>query len=435
MTFEKKILELETQKWTMIDVQTKLQEDKKSAILEALLNDDFDEVSALTQELKTQQNGQIVSIDEKIKFLKGRQQNIRNLPEKDEIYRESLLKDDALYMHAWENDDKHTVELFLQRKISEELYQELMDTYYGEYFDAWKHKEWTHINKKLASDQDIGDILKEMNIWYNPERVEEFYEPENLEWCKNPTNKPSKQVSFIKEWNIIQELLLYVKWHNIAFETSDIVLNRKGTTMYIYIQWIDKTVVISNVYGVWTHIYQGKIDIREMQSKTIRILCNTYAGKKINFGLDIWWMEWWKCRLVKTLAAQDNHIEKIQETTSIEETDIVAEEKQDEQNTPTTTKRFGSLREKAEDFAAKKESIKHKNLNFEEQYEWMVTSIGPKDNMPWWRVYINIWKDIFGYYTYKHPEEIKNIRLWDIVNVKAKRIWLKGQAIMFRRPE
>ena len=136
MTFEKKIMELETQKSTMIETQTKFQEDKKTAILEALVSNNFDEAATLTQELKTQQNGQVIDIDQKIQLVKDRQQNIKNLPDKDEEYHQSILKDNIIYMHALENDDKHTVELFKQRKVSEELYQELMDTYYGEHFDT-----------------------------------------------------------------------------------------------------------------------------------------------------------------------------------------------------------------------------------------------------------------------------------------------------------
>ena len=137
--------------------------------------------------------------------------------------------------------------------------------------------------KLISSDQDIGWILQDMGIWYNKVRVDDFYEPEAQEWWKTPAIKQNKQINFIKEGNIIQELFVYLQANSISFEPSEIVLNRKGTTMYIYIQWIDKTVVISNVYGVWTHVYQWRVDIKEMQNGTIGLLCKRYHGKKINF--------------------------------------------------------------------------------------------------------------------------------------------------------
>lgn len=422
ITFETKITELEMNKSEMLKAQTQFQEKTKSAILEALVKNDFDTVQTLTEELKAYQNWDIADVENKIQFLKDRQQKIRGLQERDLEYRESILKNDPLYTHALETGDQETVELFKQRKISEEIYQNLMDAYYGNVFDASKQGWWRIIRKKLkliSSDQDVGGILQQMWIKYSATRVDDFYEPEIQEWCKTPTNKPIKQINFIKEGNIIQELFMYLQSNNISFEPSEIVLNRKGTTMYIYIQWIDKTVVISNVYGIWTHVYQWKVNIQEMQSATIGLLCKRYKGRKINFGSDFWWMEWRKCRFIKTL----------QETN---ESMVVLK---NDQREDCTEKTFSSLREKADDFSARKSHIKHNELNFKDKYEWMITWIKPRDDWPGWRIYVHIWKDIFGYCSYRDLREVTHMRLWDIVNVRAKRIWAKGTPIVFRRPE
>lgn len=422
MTFETKITELEKQKIEMTQANTIFQEEQKNRILEALVKNEFDTVYALTEELKNQQNTEIVGMDEKIQSLKTRQQELRNKPSVDQEYHDALLQSDPLYTHAIETGDQETVELFKQRKISEKLYQDLMDTYYGNVFDTSKCEWWKITCKKLkliSSDQDVGDILQQMGIDYNTTRVEDFYEPDHQEWWKNPPMKPSKQIRFIKEWNIIQELFTYIQAKNISFEPSEIVLNRKWTTMYIYIQWMDKTVVISNIYGVWTHVYEWKVAINEMQNATIGLLCKKHNGKRIHFGSDFWWMEWRKCRFIKTLG--ECH----------ERMNLPEREKRD--NNP--EQKFSSLREKIDDFSARNIHIKHNELNFEDKYEWMITSIKPRDDGPGWRIYINIWKDVFGYCSYRDLKDAKNTRLWDIIRVRAKRIWVKGAPIVFRRPE
>ena len=128
-------MELENQKLEMMNPNTKFQEERKLAIVDALLRNDFDGVTALSQEIKEQQSKQIAAIEEKVNFFKDRQQKIR------EAYNESPLKDNTLYMHAVETDDKEIIELFRQRKVSEELYQQLMDTYYSTHFDARKDEK------------------------------------------------------------------------------------------------------------------------------------------------------------------------------------------------------------------------------------------------------------------------------------------------------
>gem|GEM_PF-4229304 len=120
------------------ETQTQFQEETKSAVLDALVINDFDTAQALTKELKAYKNGDATDIENKIQFLKDRQQKVRELQERDPEYHESILKDNALYMRALENNDQETVELFRQRKISEELYQDLMDAYYGNVFDTSK---------------------------------------------------------------------------------------------------------------------------------------------------------------------------------------------------------------------------------------------------------------------------------------------------------
>jgi len=422
ITFEQKIKELETKNLEIQETQTQFQEETKSAVLDALVINDFDTAQALTKELKAYKNGDATDIENKIQFLKDRQQKVRELQERDPEYHESILKDNALYMRALENNDQETVELFRQRKISEELYQDLMDAYYGNVFDTSKQGWWKSIYKKLqliSSDQDVGGILQQMGIDYNTTRVQEFYESETQEWSKAPATKSSKQINFIKEGNIIQELLMYLQAHAIVFEQSEIILNRNGTTMYIYIQWIDKTVVISNIYGIWTHVYQWKVDIQEMQNGTIGLLCKKYRGKKINFWPDFWWMEWRKCRFIKTL--QENN-------------ESMAVLPKDQRDT-NSEKTFSSLREKIDDFSAKKSHIKHSELNIEEKYEWMITGIKPQLHWLGWRVYVSIGKDIFGYCSYREASEFTHMKLWDIVTVKAKRIGKEGVPIVFRRPE
>lgn len=423
ITFETKITELEMNKSEMMETQTQFQEETKSAVLDALVINDFDTAQALTKELKAYKNGDATDIENKIQFLKDRQQKVREIPERDPEYRESILKNDVLYTHALEIGDQETVELFRQRKIStEEVYQNLMDAYYGNIFDTSKQEWWKSIRKKLqliSSDQDVGGILQQMGIDYNTTRVDEFYESETQEWSKAPATKSSKQINFIKEGNIIQELLMYLQAHAIVFEQSEIILNRRGTTMYIYIQWIDKTIVISNIYGIWTHVYQWKVDIQEMQNGTIGLLCKKYRGKKINFWPDFWWMEWRKCRFIKTL--QENN-----------ESTVVLPK--DERNI-NSEKIFSSLREKIDDFSAKKSHIKHSELNIEEKYEGMITWIKPPLHWLGWRVYVGIGKDIFGYYSYREASEFTHMKLWDVVTVKIKTIREKGMPIVFKRPE
>ncbi len=375
-------------------------------------------------------------------------------------------------MHAVETDDKETIELFKQRKISEELYQQLMDTYYNTLLDNKPHTVWTpdvvwtieHITKKIKPiqpNQDIKNILKEMKIWYNEKRVTDFYEPDNQETVKVPTKKPSIQMNFIKEWNIIKELLAYVQACKVLLDPSDIILDKKGTTMYIYIPWIDKTVIISNIYGVWTHIYKGKVAIKEIQGSTISSLCDKYKGKKINFWLDFWWIEGRKSRLIKTLKltrkelitqTQSQLLESMtQEILPTQQTATTStemkeegreegkeernEEKREEKNDGNQKKRFWSLREKIDDFSADKGHLTHKTLNFTTAYQGIITSVVPNKEWPWVKVYVNIGKNIFGYYVSKNTEETNKIKLWDIVNVRAKRIALEGKPIFFHRPE
>ena len=461
ITFEKKIMELENQKLEMMNPNTKFQEERKLAIVDALLRNDFDGVTALSQEIKEQQSKQIAAIEEKVNFFKDRQQKIR------EAYNESPLKDNTLYMHAVETDDKEIIELFRQRKVSEELYQQLMDTYYSTHFDARKDEKWTpdvsqfihKKNKPIQPNQDIKNILKEMKIWYNEERVTDFYEPDNQETVKVPTKKPSIQMNFIKEWNIIKELLTYVQACKVILDPSDIILDKKGTTMYIYIPWMDKTVIISNIYGVWTHIYKGKVAIKEIQDSTISSLCDKYKGKKINFWLDFWWIEGRKSRLIKTLKltrkelieqTQKELIESMtQETQPTEQITTVSTEIQEENwgilrkieewneegNDGNQKKRFWSLREKIDYFSADKGHLDHKTLNFDTAYSAITTSVVINKEWPWAKVYVHIGKNIFGYYVSKNTEDITKIKLWDIVNVRAKRIGLEGKPIFFHRPE
>ncbi len=452
MTFEKKIAELEMQKSNILESQMKFQEEIKLTIIDALIRNDFDSAIALTQEIKEQQHGQIVTLEERVNFLKDRQQKIRELPDRDQEYHESLLKDDPLYMHALETDDTKTIELFRQRKISEELYQKLRDAYYSTHFNVWKDEESVHEKvKPKQSNQNIKDILKEMNIWYDIMDIDDFYEPENQKGGKTLIKKPSISIHFIKEWNIIKELLEYLQTSQIAFNHSDIILNKKWTTMYMYIQWINKTVVVSNVYGVWTHIYKGKIDIQEMQSSTINLLCGKYKGKKINFWLNYWWIDGWKDRLKKTLhtkikedieqkekelieiLSQEIQPTKQEDNVIPPKTATISTQNQEEQNNGNGKKRFGSLREKIDDFSASKKDITHKTISFDKTYPGIVTSIIPSKDFPWRKVYVNIGKDVFGYYISKNPEDIKKIKLWDIVTVKAKRIYLKGKSIFFQR--
>jgi hypothetical protein len=132
-------MDLENQKLEMMDPNAKFQEETKLAIVDALLRNDFDGVTALNQEIKEQQNNQIAALEEKVNFFKDRQQKIRGLSDTDKNYHESLLQDNDLYMHAVETDDKETIELFKQRKISEEMYQQLMDTYYRTLLDNKPH--------------------------------------------------------------------------------------------------------------------------------------------------------------------------------------------------------------------------------------------------------------------------------------------------------
>ncbi len=91
ITFEKKIMELENQKLEMRDPNAKFQEERKLAIVDALLKNDFDWVTALNQEIKEQQNNQIADLEEKVNFFKDRQQKIRELPDTDKDYHASLL--------------------------------------------------------------------------------------------------------------------------------------------------------------------------------------------------------------------------------------------------------------------------------------------------------------------------------------------------------
>jgi len=447
ITFEKKIMELENQKLEMMDPNAKFQEETKLAIVDALLRNDFDAVTALNQEIKEQQNNQIAALEEKVNFFKNHQQKIRELSGMDKNYPESSLRDNDLYMHAVETDDKETIELFKQRKISEELYQQLMDTYYNTLLDNKPHTVWTpdvvwiieHITKKIKPiqpNQDIKNILKEMKIWYNEKRVTDFYEPDNQETVKVPTKKPSIQMNFIKEWNIIKELLTYVQACKVLLDPSDIILDKKGTTMYIYIPWMDKTVIISNIYGVWTHIYKGKVAIKEIQDSTISSLCDKYKGKKINFWLDFWWIEGRKSRLIKTLKlTRKELITQTQKELMESMGDKETENENEEKNDANQKKRFWSLREKIDDFSADKEHLTHKTLNFTTAYPGIITSVVPNKEWPWVKVYVNIGKNIFGYYVSKNTEDTNKIKLWDIVQVKAKRIGLEGKPIFFHRPE
>ncbi len=310
------------------------------------------------------------------------------------------------------------------------MYQELLDNYYVDKFDLATQSKWKSNHKKLrqvVSDQDIGSTLKQMWVWFSEVRVEEFYEPEIQKWWTITKNRQNKEVNYIKEWNIIQELLIYIQQNKISFNSSEIILNRKCTSMYIYIKWVDKTVIISNIYWVGTHVYQWKIDTQEMQNSTIGILCKKHNGKKINFGLDFWWMEWWKSRFIKTLIEKNNGVQK-NEIESQEEKILFTEKS-------STEKYFTSLRDKIEYFSKDKENITHKELSFDQNYEWIITKISPKDNRIGWRIYINIWHNIFGYFIYRGNEEIRNIELWGIVKVKAQRVWKEGDPILFKRPE
>lgn len=420
ITFEKKIKDLEVRKTELTKKQEQYQEEVKSTILDALLKNDFNTIHTLTEHLRMSTNEEIITIDNKIQFLRDRQQKVRSSQEKDSEYDESILKDDAMYIHALETGDQRIIELFKQRKISEELYQALMDTYYGNIFDASK-SEWWKVNynkvKLVSSDEDVGGTLQQMGIEYNNVRVEEFYEPD-AKWWKSPAIKPSKQINFIKEWNIIQELFIYIQAKNVPFDSSEIVLNRKWTTMYIHIQWMDKTVVISNVYWVWTHIYQWRVDIKEIQNGTIGWLCKRYHGKKINFWSDFWWIEWWKCRFIKTLGE--------------EITSTVVPEKEETVKVP--EKKYRTLREKIKYFSSGKH-ISRNDLNFEDEYEAIVTSKKTYKNWYWTRMYMSIWEGIFGFCCYRNSKDANHISIWSIVKVKLNRIWWKKSPIVFTRPE
>lgn len=420
ITFETKITELEINKSEMMKAQTQFQEKTKSAILEALVRNDFDAVQTLTEELKAYKNGDITDIENKIQCLKDRQQKIRGLQERDSKHHESVLKDDVLYMHAIETNDQKIVELFKQRKISEELYQNLMDAYYGNIFDLSNQEWWRIVRKKqnlIASDQDIWETLKYMWIKYNNTRVEEFYEQDSKEWWKKPSIKPSKQINFIKEWNIIQELLMYIQASNVSFDPSEIILDKKWTTMYIYIEWINKTVLISNVYWIWTHIYQWRVNVQEIQNGTISSLCKKYHGKRINFWSDFWWIEWWKCRFIKIVD---------------ERTQAIEEGKKENEKIP--EKKYRTLREKIKYFSLGKH-ISRNNLNFEDEYDAIVTSKKTYNNWLWTRMYMSIWDGIFGFCCYRNSKDADHISIWSIVKVKLNRIWWKKSPIVFTRPE
>lgn len=265
--------------------------------------------------------------------------------------------------------------------------------------------------KPSKSSLYIRDLLKYLDIPFNHDVFIDFYK----QWIQEKTWESWECVTEFKHKdNIIKEMFDFLRENNIDFDPEDIIIDKKSPTLYIYIKWIDRTVVISNLYAIWTHIYPCKVGIKEIEQSTSQELLAKYAGKRINFVLDSG-IEPWKNRFIETLLPTKNTDNAVQQEIQYPESSITHRVDIEKLERPVP------IHQKIEEFLKWKENITINNMDFNKTYDALISSI--KDN----RVYVWIWWDsidhAFGYFRYNRPEEIKWLEPRDTLKVKPQRIY------------
>ena len=243
--------------------------------------------------------------------------------------------------------------------------------------------------KPSKSNGYVKDLLSYLSIWYNQNITVDFYQQamqEKWEWGSENTYE------FKHKENIIEEMFSYLKENNIQFDEGDIILDKSSPTLYIYIKAINKTVVISNLYGIWTHIYNGKVAIKEIEWNTRESLLEKYEGRRINFLLESGGIPAWKKRFVDALW-----VEEISEETTKESIEEPKKEKR-----IIEIKKQVPLSERVRAFAADKKNINLKTVDCNKTYQAIITSI------KLWRVYVCIWweeNQTYGFFKYIKQED------------------------------
>jgi len=292
--------------------------------------------------------------------------------------------------------------------------------------------------KKNQANGYVRDLLNYLNIWYNSSISVDFYKSWGYE--KANTANQEQECEFKHKENIIEEMFSYLNKNQIAFDEKDIILDNSSPTLYIYIKGLNKTVVISNLYWVWTHIYPGKVDINEIAESSIQEVMTKHGGRRINFvgesGMDAW-----KKRFIDTIAdcwktqeqsTTDFHTEEPVTKTA---TDNIEAEKpvfhKKNENTeeikplfrrnPQTNVEKSPIEEKMNIFLKGKEHISIDTLNFKTEYEWLVLSI--RDNV----VHVLIWgtesNHVFGHFKHFDLDLLMKLKPWDNINVKLRRVY------------
>ena len=260
--------------------------------------------------------------------------------------------------------------------------------------------------KKNQANAYVRDLLNYLNIWYNSSISVDFYKSGGYE--KTNTGSQEQECEFKHKENIIEEMFSYLNKNQIAFDEKDIILDNSSPTLYIYIKGIDKTIVISNLYWVGTHIYPGKVDITEIEENTIQEVMNRHGWRRINF---VWesGMDAWKNRFIETL-----NLPTVQEEQAL----------QDSSSNTTDTTAQNSIKQKIDTFLAGKEDISLDTIRLDKEYEWLISSI------KWENVFVWIGgtpeEHTFWHFKCFNADILNSLKAWDIVKVKLHRIYPEG---------
>ncbi|AHB41853.1 hypothetical protein P148_SR1C00001G1075 [candidate division SR1 bacterium RAAC1_SR1_1] len=269
--------------------------------------------------------------------------------------------------------------------------------------------------KPLKSNAYVKDLLKYLSIGYNQNIEVDFYKQATQEKGEGGSENICE---FKHKENIIEEMFLYLEENGIKSDEKDVIVDKGSPTLYIYIKEMNKTVVISNRYGIGTHIYNGKVDIKEIESNTIDYLLEKHDGKRINFLLESGGLVAWKKRFVDALGTEKTSDETIDEIKNHGGEKQIIE-----------VKRHIPLFERVRAFAADKKNINLKTVDCNKTYQAIITSIKPG------RVYVCIGGEdnqAFGFFKYINQEDIKHFCPGDIIKVIPERIY-ERYPIIFRK--